>query len=71
MNRRETCVESEVLSFGIGEYFCCMSPVSIINGLLLWGLSRAVIVLDWVDNTSGVSVLMVRPVAGEGCPRGW
>ena len=66
----ETCVESEVTRFGIGEYFRRMSPVSIINGPPSWAWGRAVIVLDWVDNTSGVSVLMERPVAGEGCPRG-
>jgi hypothetical protein len=48
-----------------------MSPVSIINGPPSWAWGRAVIVLDWVDNTWGVSVLMVRPVAVEGCPPGW
>ena len=43
-----------------------MFPISIINGPLSWAWGRAVIVLDWVDNMTGVSVLIVRPVVGGG-----
>ena len=71
MNRMETCVESDVTSSGVGEVSRCMSPVTSVIDLAGGGQGRAVIVLDWVNNTLGVSVLMVRPVAGGGCLPGW
>ena len=48
-----------------------MSPNTRVIDLAWDGRSGLVIVLDPVDNTSGVSVLMVEPVAGGGCPPGW
>ena len=67
----ETCSESGVTSFGIGGHFRRMSPVTRVIDPAWDGRNRLVIVLDPVDNTSGVSVLMVGPVAGGGCPPGW
>ena len=71
MNRMETCAESEVTRSGVGEASRRMSPITSVIDLAGGGQGRAVIVLDWVNNTSGVSVLMVRPVAGGGCLPGW
>ena len=71
MNRMETCFESEVTRSGVGEASRRMSPITSVIDLASYWRDRLVIVLATLDNTSGVSVLMVRPVAGGGCLPGW
>ncbi len=71
MNRMETCSESEKTSRVVVRVSRRMSPITRVIDPVGDGRYMAVIVLDPVDNTSGVSVLIVGSVAGGGCPPDW